>query len=1189
MKKRLKKGQTDKKSQRTAAGSCSAQKQPQKKRSARSLLKTSPELLPGDRCAARKTTATLSEDQSAVLKNAGILPEDPPAAPNNPGDLPGDLRAVLNLSQALSELDRRDAYVARSDYRRVIAAAQKDLRDLQVLREKKLLDFYCRQHGMTSSLEIEKVISLCTDDTVSVETASQNTVTRETAPGESSSAPLQRMMDAHNAGFLAQTLITEKDYLDHILDPVDPQIRLDEAQRRMVLTDEDNCLVIAGAGAGKTTSVAAKVKYLVDRKNIRPEEILVISFTNKAVDELRTRIQKDLKIPCPICTFHSAGNAVLHMHDPERINIVDADKKFYVIRDYFRGNILRDERLVHSLILFFASYFDAPLNETDLEAFFRGIAQMRYTSMKSELGEYCAEIMDAQLKKKVTIRNEIMRSAQEVEIANFLYRNGIDYIYEPVYRYHIEMAKKPYTPDFLIRQGDREIYLEHFGITQDGKNSRYDPHRLQAYKDAVNNKVLLHRRHGTELIYTFSGYRDGRPLTEHLEGELRAHGIEFHPRSEEEILKKILQNAENRYVRKLILLICRFITNFKTDGYTEMQFAVMKESTDNVRTKLFLDICQACYLEYQRTLRELRAVDFEDMINDSARALRECAELQQRLPFKYIIVDEYQDISRQRFDLTRALREVCDAKVIAVGDDWQSIYAFSGSDITLFTEFEKKMGPASMLRIENTYRNAQELIDIAGSFVQKNPTQITKTLHSEKRIEDPVIIYSYDASRKGFGKAGNAGANYNMGRAIETALDHIVLKHGLAPQTQKSAGSTESRTNTAADPVSTPDGPPQDGNVQQLQQASRDQPRQLRQTRMPQKPPKIRILMLGRYNFDGYKLEQTDLFTYRGKGAGRQIISKKYPFLQITFMTAHASKGLGYDEVIVINGQGGTYGFPSRIEDDPVLSLVLREDRSYAYAEERRLFYVAMTRTKNRVYFIAPIQEPSEFLQELLRDYKNVRLDPAAETEHCRTEKEKAGGRESAETVSSAGEKAEAVSSAGEKAETVFSAGEKAEAGIASIKAADSKTDKKENDSGDPGKKEKTDPLAQKEAQEKERFLQQSATGLDAGRKICPICGYPLQLRYKAAYGLRLYLCTNDSEICGFMTNNLRGGPMSIIKCDRCIDGYLIVHTPGNGGRPFLGCTNYTRDKKGCGRTMGWPEYQQKMRYEAGYKNRSAE
>ena len=1019
-------------------------------------------------------------------------------------ELPEDLQAVLRLKKKVEKLDQAYGYISADAWHSLLHPTQKALQDLQVLRDRQMLDLYCQKNGLHSARRIEEVLDLCSD------------LNQKASPSASAEGPKKKVssasdrkeefssdgpawIQAHNARYIERALEEERDYLDHVLDQVDPEIRLDEAQRRMVLTDEDNCLVIAGAGAGKTTSVAAKVKYLVDRKGIKPEEILVISFTNKAVDELRSRIQKDLGIPCPICTFHSAGNAVLHMQSPERINIVDSDKKFFVVRDYLRSRVLQDPRLVHSLILFFASYFDAPLDEQNLEAFFRGIAMMRYTTMRSELDEYCAEIIDVQKKKKVTIRNEVLRSAQEVEIANFLYRNGIDYVYEPIYPYHIEMARKPYTPDFLIRQGDREIYIEHFGITRDGQNSRYDEKRLQAYKDAVNEKVMLHRIHGTELIYTFSGYGDGRSLTEHLEEELTGHGIELHPRSDEDILKKILQNEGNRYIRKLVMLICRFITNFKTDGYTEMQFAVMKESTSNVRTQLFLEICQACYLEYQKVLQEMQAVDFEDMINDSARALRECAEMKQRLNFKYIIVDEYQDISRQRFDLTKALREVCDAKVIAVGDDWQSIYAFSGSDITLFTKFQEKMGPSAMLRIENTYRNAQELIDIAGSFVQKNPAQITKTLHSSKRIQDPVIIYSYDSSYKRPGFNKESGSSYNMARALEAALDHIVESRGLRPEQTQSAMHKVNETKEKGD---------EDKDKDKIPDRNQKQYKDMRQNgagvEAPNKKPAgakaepVRVLVLGRYNFDGYKLEQTDLFTYQGKGKGRRIVSKKYPELQISFMTAHASKGLGYDEVIVINGQGGTYGFPSKIEDDPVLSLVLKEDRSYTYAEERRLFYVAMTRTKNRVYFIAPLQEPSEFLVELLHDYKNVRLDTPA--------------------------------------------------------------DEGEN--------------------QKEQFLHPARTGFSLERKICPVCGYPLQLRYKTAYGLRLYICTNDTEICGFMTNNLKGGRMSILKCDRCADGYLIVLTKRKTNEAFLGCTNYTRDGKGCGRTMGWQEYQQKMRYE---------
>lgn len=95
-------------------------------------------------------------------------------------------------------------------------------------------------------------------------------------------------------------------------------------------------------------------------------------------------------------------------------------------------------------------------------------------------------------------------------------------------------------------------------------------------------------------------------------------------------------------------------------------------------------------------------------------------------PYKYIIIDEFQDIARQRFNLTKRLSQITQAKVVAVGDDWQSIYAFSGSDITLFTRFLELMGAGTELKITHTYRNSQELIDIAGGFVQQNSTQIRK-------------------------------------------------------------------------------------------------------------------------------------------------------------------------------------------------------------------------------------------------------------------------------------------------------------------------------------------------------------------------------------------------------------------------------------------------------------------------------
>ena len=159
-----------------------------------------------------------------------------------------------------------------------------------------------------------------------------------------------------------------KDYLEHILDDCDPHIKLDDEQMRVVISDEDNTLVIAGAGAGKTTTVAAKVKYLVDKKGIEPNKILVISFTNKAVDELKERINQKLKIPAKISTFHRVGFDLINDSE-EKKTVKEESFLATCVREYLKTKILTDKNMASKILLFFASYlslpphFDMPLDE----------------------------------------------------------------------------------------------------------------------------------------------------------------------------------------------------------------------------------------------------------------------------------------------------------------------------------------------------------------------------------------------------------------------------------------------------------------------------------------------------------------------------------------------------------------------------------------------------------------------------------------------------------------------------------------------------------------------------------------------------------------------------------------------------------------------------------------------------------
>lgn len=907
-----------------------------------------------------------------------------------------ELSHLMNFENNLRRLLSTDIYIARRDYKPLCENYADIYHQFCTLKQSKTLDYYCSQNHIDIQ-RIEDFLSKF-DDLSKNESAEIITI--------------------HNKEYLEKHLVSEKEYLDNILKRVDPAINLDDEQRRVVLSDEDYTLVIAGAGAGKTTTVAAKVKYLVEKKKVSPDQILVISFTNKAVGELRSKINKALKIDCPVTTFHKTGYAILRREDEERKLIVDGGFMFNVISNYLKGNILENPELVDKLILFFGSYFDAPYEGDDLNTFFNYIAKADFSTLRGNMSEYTEEIINKRTGNKVTIARETLRSSQEVRIANFLYLNNIEYVYEKPYPFNILYSHKPYTPDFTITQGEKIAYIEHFGITEDGENNRYTLEELERYKKAVNDKVLLHRKHKTDLLFTFSRYNDGRDLLEHLNEQLIEHGFKLKERPAKEVFEKIVNTEENRYIANLVKLICTFIQNFKTNGYSFEQFDSFRYKSNNVRTKLFLDICEQCYHEYSKRLKEKNAIDFEDMINDSAKIIHEQEISGKKLDFKYIIVDEYQDISRQRFNLTKELSNLCNAKIIAVGDDWQSIYAYAGSDITLFTHFKEAFGYGLELSITKTYRNAQEVIDIAGGFIQKNNSQIRKALVSPKHIKSPVIIETYteEVDRKQY--EGKGGKYFLIGKTVENVIKHIL-----------------------------------------------------------QENPNSSILLLGRYGFDAYNLGRSSDFVYDEKTGN--LYSKTFENKPIEFMTVHRAKGLGYDNVIIINARNEVYGFPSQVQEDPVLKFVVKDDHSIEYAEERRLFYVALTRTKNRVYIVAPHEHPSEFVIELLNDYSsNIVVH------------------------------------------------------------------------GDLVVDETTD----------NKIVQR-----------CPICGYPLQLRYKKAYGLKLWICSNEPEICDFMTNNLKGGILPIMKCDKCRDGYMIVKE--GKGLPFLGCTNYYSDGSGCNNMISRDNY----------------
>ena len=694
---------------------------------------------------------------------------------------------------------------------------------------------------------------------------------------------------------LDQKIILEKSYLDEIFkEEKGEKVNLDDEQRCAIVSDDDSCLIVAGAGTGKTTTIVAKVKYLVERKSITPEEILVISFTRKAVNELQGRINKVLPKKVRVCTFHSFA---LNLICEYGVNPVVIDEHYAkgLIFNKLVELFYNDNENLRTIYSAFCDYLNIPE-----EAW-------KYNSLSDYHKTYnhkqnIQKTKKQRARKLQSLRGEYLRSVQEVHIANFLFENGLEYEYEPVYqeRKRIKESIKPYTPDFVVRQGNQEVYLEHYGLVKnDNTSDELTGNGLKGYLKSIEDKRCKHRENDTILLETryddINEWDKFRKLKKRLEGA----GFTLSKRGEKEIYDKITETSKDQYVTKLLELLHNFIVLYKVN---KKDFKKLKDGNNDSRVSAFLGIAESAYAFYQEQLISKNQIDFGDMINYANDYLND-SENQKNLPqYKYIIIDEFQDITYNNFDLIRTLVNKTNAKVIAVGDDWQSIFAFAGSNVNLFTQFSKLMGDGSEMKITRTYRNSQQLIDIAGKFIQKNTNQIQKELKSSKTLENPIVLKEFDdlESKK----------NENLALALDEVITQI-------------KGDYDKK------------------NI---------------------KDPKI--LLLGRFNFDSDLICESGLFELRTRG---KIVRTKFPDekLILTFLTVHKSKGLGFDEVVIINMFDNKFGFPCQIEDDAIMNLVREKDVSIEFAEERRLFYVAITRTKNRVYILQPKNAPSCFLTEV--------------------------------------------------------------------------------------------------------------------------------------------------------------------------------------------------------------------------------
>ncbi|RZJ84801.1 MAG: hypothetical protein EOO20_20815, partial [Chryseobacterium sp.] len=230
------------------------------------------------------------------------------------------------------------------------------------------------------------------------------------------------------------------------------------------------------------------------------------------------------------------------------------------------------------------------------------------------------------------------------------------------------------------------------------------------------------------------------------------------------------------------------------------------------------------------------------------------------------------------------------------------IYRFAGSDISLFTQFEQHFGVTEVSKIETTYRFSKSMIDISSKFILANPNQTGKELKP----------FNVDTQQP---------------------LDIIVSENFRSD-----------------DPYPF---------IEALKKINGEN---------FQSGKKVTVMALARYNhiIETYK-GKSDLFSVKYDQNKRTYIisSLEVPGLEVQFLSVHRSKGLQADYVIILNCVSGQYGFPSEHADDPILNLLLSKADQFANGEERRLFYVALTRAKKKTFIITNQPYKSKFVEEI--------------------------------------------------------------------------------------------------------------------------------------------------------------------------------------------------------------------------------
>jgi DNA helicase-4 len=639
------------------------------------------------------------------------------------------------------------------------------------------------------------------------------------------------------------------------------ELKLDPAQREATVRDDERNLVLAAAGSGKTRTIIARIRYLLEL-GVAPTSILAITFTKEATEEMESRL-KEMRVPIAsqrtdgvtVSTLHALGNRIVQAATLGPTSIADKGWTETLV-----ANALRDAREARDQQLA-KLYYNAILN------FHRDLDE-RTPALGADPTHR-------------TFQGEHVRSIGERIIADFLLTHQVSYKYEENASWaQVGQGRSAYHPDFTLP--DYGACIEYWGIDRQGNVPLKWANSSAEYNEGISWKRGEFRRTGKRLIEFYDYERKEGTLELALETRLTSAGVRLGSVTLTE-LEKILGNT--KYIGSVIeRQLVRFIGNARSFRMsTEQIFERLKSATPRV---YHFGILGAAVLQrYERELASEGRIDFADM-------LHRAPDLMQKHPsalpkFDHILVDEFQDISAAMARLVNSLVGASQAHLFVVGDDWQAIYGFGGGDVDHVVNFESHFGPATHTMLDTNYRSPATIVEAGAALIAHNPGQIPKQVLVSTPERGEAFIHEVPDDDSAI-----------VNKAIQLVQE-------------------------------------------ELKRVDPDE-----------------ILVLSRTN------HLIDGISKGCRLSGIPVADEYQDTLGVRILTAHKAKGLEASVVVIANASDDLFGFPSKMENSDVLEPV-RMSAANGPAEERRLFYVAVTRARKRLHLISRQGHPSPYIAEI--------------------------------------------------------------------------------------------------------------------------------------------------------------------------------------------------------------------------------